>query len=232
MNKNKGIIALFILGMIIVATPHLLQMFNNFMQKKQVEKFISDANGNSETTLKEKIAKTQKCNEEVYADLDGFHDPFEEHQEKLIVFNECLGVTDDDVFAALEIPKLKLIIPIYLGSSEEVLSKGVGQVEGSSLPLGGKSTHTVLAGHRGMWTKKMFRDIEELHRGDVFYIHTLEETLTYEVYQQKVIYPYQTDDLEVQENKDIATLLTCHPYRFNYQRLLIQAERTHNSPPT
>src|SRR5690625_5736360 len=87
------------------------------------------------------------------------------------------------------------------------------QVEGSALPLGGESTHTVLAGHRGMGTKAMFRNIDQLNDGDLFYIHTMNETLTYEVYRQKVIYPNQTDDLEIVENKDLATLLTCHPYR-------------------
>src|SRR5690606_37410216 len=102
---------------------------------------------------------------------------------------------------------------------------GIGQVEGTSLPLGGLNTHLVLAGHRGMGTKEMFRNIDKLDAGDTFYIHTMHATLTYEVYDQSIIYPHETDILEIQEGKDLVTLLTCHPYRHNYQRLLIHAKR-------
>ena len=223
--KYKGIMSLFLIGLLILAYPHIAQFINNYLQKSQVEKFQSGLDHLSDNEINELMARAQKCNKEIYYDLDGFRDPWGDNQEKLTAFNECLGFGDDDIFGAIEIPKLKLVIPIYLGSSEEVLSKGIGQVEGSSLPLGGENTHTVLAGHRGMGTKAMFRNIDELHDGDVFYIHTMNETLTYRVFNQEVIEPHETDSLEVEENRDLATLLTCHPYRYDYQRLLIQAER-------
>lgn len=231
LKKHKGILLLFLAGLAILIYPLIAQHINNIIQKKQVnnyQEFVEDLTNEQIDAI---IEQADKCNEEIYYNADGFRDPFGDQQEKLSAFNECLGVdlnkefTDEDIFSALEIPKLKLVIPIYLGASEENLSRGIGQVEGSSLPLGGDSTHTVLAGHRGMGTKAMFRNIDELDDGDVFYIHTMHETLTYEVFRQKVIYPTQTNDLEVFENKDLATLLTCHPYRHNYQRLLIQAER-------
>lgn len=225
MKKYRGLIILFGLGLLILLYPHIAQIVNNYLQKNQVEQFQNGLDDLSEEEINELMAKAQQCNEEVYYNIDGFRDPFGDNQEKLTAFNECLGFDDDDIFGAIEIPKLKLVIPVYLGSSEEVLSKGIGQVEGSSLPLGGESTHTVLAGHRGMGTKAMFRNVDELKDGDVFYIHTMNGTLTYQVYGQKVIYPDETDSLEIQEDKDLATLLTCHPYRHNYQRLLIQAER-------
>lgn len=245
MRTYKGIIALFILGLAVLLYPHAAQFVNNYLQHNEVENFQDYVASLSEDEIDDIMEQAKHCNEEIYYDADGFRDPWGDDQEKLTAFNECLGVTnnstdgsstdnneskdinfaDDEIFSAIEIPKLKLVIPIYLGSSEDVLSKGVGQVEGSSLPLGGDSTHTVLAGHRGMGTKAMFRNVDQLNDGDVFYIHTMNETLTYEVYKQKVIYPDETDDLEIIENKDLATLLTCHPYRHNYQRLLIQAER-------
>lgn len=223
--KYKGIIALFIIGFAILIYPHLAQYINSYSQKNQVEEFHNHFDELSEEEVNEMMDRAKVCNEEVYYDIDGFRDPFGDNQQKLTDFNECLGFDNNDIFSAIEIPKLKLVIPVYLGSSEDILSKGIGHVEGSSLPLGGESTHTVLAGHRGMGTKAMFRNIDELNDGDVFYIHTLNETLTYQVYSQKVIYPDETDDLEIIEDKDLATLLTCHPYRHNYQRLLIQAER-------
>lgn len=129
------------------------------------------------------------------------------------------------MFSAIEIPKLELMIPIYLGSSDEILNRGVGQVEGSSLPLGGNSTHSVLVAHRGMGTKAMFRNVDELHEGDIFLIHGNTGTLKYQLTAQRVIYPHETASLEIEEDKDLATLLTCHPYRYNYQRLLIHAEQ-------
>ncbi len=225
MMKHKGIMSIFIVGLLIMAYPHIAQIMNNYFQKNQVEEFQSGLGDLSDDEINELMERAQSCNKEIYYDLDGFRDPWGDNQEKLTAFNDCLGLDDDEVFGAIEIPKLKLMIPIYLGSSEEVLSKGIGQVEGSSLPLGGESTHTVLAGHRGMGTKAMFRNIDELNEGDVFYILTMNETLTYRVMKQEVIYPHETDSLEIVEDKDLATLLTCHPYRHNYQRLLIHGER-------
>lgn len=234
MKTYKGIILLFITGFVILIYPHAAQYMNNLVQKNEVNDFHAFTDKLTDEEIDSIMEQADKCNEGIYYDEDGFRDPFGSQQEKLSAFNECLGhqsigdthdFSPEDTFSALEIPKLKLVIPIYLGSSEDNLSRGVGQVEGSSLPLGGDNTHTVLAGHRGMGTKAMFRNIDELDDGDVFYIHTMDETLTYEVYRQQVIYPDETDDLEIVENKDLATLLTCHPYRHNHQRLLIHAER-------
>jgi len=228
MRSNKWIIFTFVIGLLILIYPHVAQIFNNDLQKKQVNEFKTMINELPQDDIEKLMDKALRCNEEIFDKSNGFHDPFEENKAKLQSFKQCLGIEDDAMFGAIEIPKLKLLIPIYLGSSEEILSKGVGHVEGSSIPIGGKGTRTVLAGHRGMWTKAMFRNIDELHDGDVFYIHSMDETLEYKVYKQQVIYPDETDSLAVEDNKDLATLLTCHPYRYNYQRLLIHGERIQN----
>lgn len=221
--KRSLIFFIFFLGLAILIYPHAAQYINNYFQKEEANKFIEQEL--SEEELDEIMEEVAMCNEQVFYDETGFRDPFGTNEEKLDSLQECLGLSDDDAFAALEIPKLKLAIPIYVGSSEAVLSKGVGQVEGSSLPLGGDGTHTVLAGHRGMGTREMFRNVDQLADGEVFYIHTYDGTLTYEVFKQEIIDPSETDSLEIEEDKDLATLLTCHPYRSNAQRLLIQAER-------
>lgn len=223
MKKKSTIIGIFFIGLIIFLYPHIAQWINAKLQKGQVDDFRDMEM--SEAELNELMEKAQVCNEKIYYDSEGFRDPFGDNEEKLQQFQECLGLYDEDMFAAIEIPKLKLVIPIFLGSTDEILSKGIGQVEGSSIPIGGESTHTVLAGHRGMGTKAMFRNVDELLPGDVFYIHTLGESLVYEVYDQNIIYPDETESLEIEEDRDLATLLTCHPYRHNYQRLLIHAER-------
>lgn len=225
MKSKKGIILLFILGLSIFIYPFAAQWINGYLQKKQVDEFQDGLEGKTDVEIEKLMETAASCNEEIYYDSDGLRDPFGDEQEKLQKFQKCLGIQEEDIFAAVEIPKLKLVIPIYIGASDEILSKGIGQIEGSSLPIGGKSTHTVLAGHRGMGTKEMFRNIDQLHDNDIFYIHTMNETLTYRVFRQKIIYPHETDSLEIVEDKDLATLFTCHPYRYNHQRLLIQGER-------
>ncbi|WP_052127350.1 class C sortase [Pontibacillus litoralis] len=225
MRKYIGVIIIFLVGLGIVIYPHFAQWFNGYMQSKQVKQFQTELETYSKDDIEEMMSKADACNKDIYYDESGFHDPFVNKDEKLEKFKNCLGVEDDEMFSAIEIPKLGLLIPIYLGATEDILDKGIGQIEGSSIPIGGDSTHTVLAGHRGLGTKEMFRNVDELETGDKFYIHTMDETLTYQVYTQKVIEPHETESLEIKEGKDLATLFTCHPYRYDYQRLLIQAER-------
>lgn len=225
MKKNSWMILLFLLGFSILVYPHIAQWINDYLQKEQVHQFRTELEEKSLEEIEQLMEKAQQCNEKIYYDHNGFRDPFGDNEEKLHQFQECLGIHDETMFGAIEIPKLKLVVPIYLGATDDILSKGIGQVEGSSIPIGGEGTHTVLAGHRGMGTKEMFRNIDELNEGDVFYIHTMNESLTYQVFKQQIIYPDETDSLEIEEKQDLATLLTCHPYRHNYQRLLIHGER-------
>jgi len=216
---------MFFLGLGIILFPRVAESLNTVKQSQEVESFKKDIAEKDDEEIEKELSRVEDCYNKVYYDEHGIHDPFEESNEKLNQFRECLGIEKDEIFASLEIPKLNLSIPIYLGSSKLILDMGVGQVEGSSLPLGGRGTHTVLAAHRGMGTKAMFRNLDELYEGDVFYIHGSTGTLKYRVTQQRVIYPYETSSLDLEEDKDMATLLTCHPYRYNYQRLLIHGER-------
>ncbi|API93195.1 class C sortase [Virgibacillus pantothenticus] len=225
MKGKKVIILLFVVGLIILVYPHAAKLVNSFLQKQQVGQFQTDLEEKSDEEIDALMKKASACNKEIFYDSSGLRDPFVNNEKKWNKFKNCLGIDDDEVFAAIEIPKLGEMIPIFLGATEETLEKGIGQIEGSSLPVGGKSNHTVLAGHRGMGTKAMFRNVDELRDGDVFYIHTITGTLTYQVYNQEVIAPDETEPLEIQENRDLATLFTCHPYPTDRERLLIQAER-------
>src|SRR5699024_3232989 len=151
----------------------------------------------------------------------GVNDPFTNNYDQK-AHKACQEpIEKKQLISSLEIPKLNEIIPIYLGASEDNLAKGVGQVEGSSLPVGGVNSHSVLAGHRGMWTKSMFRNLDELMIGDTFYVHTLDEKLAYEVYDVKVILPHETETLHVQKERDLVSLITCHPYGDNTHRLVV-----------
>lgn len=131
----------------------------------------------------------------------------------------------------IKIPKIDVNLPIYEGTSDEVLLKGVGHLEGSSYPLGGDSTHSVLTGHRGLAEAVLFTDLDKMQKGDKFYLHVMDEVLAYQVDQVKVVEPEHTEDLEIIPGGDYCTLVTCTPYAINTHRLLVRGERTEYIPP-
>lgn len=222
MNKNKFIIVLFVLGLLILSYPYISQFINNKLQEKEVEQFNHKKSELNTEEITNHLKSADQYNKSIFEGQDGFHDPFAEDSAE---FESEDGLTDEELISTIEIPTMNLSIPIYLGTTEASLSRGVGQVEGTSLPVGGQSTHTVLAGHRGMGTKEMFRNLNDLHEGDTFLIHTLKDTLKYKVYKTDVVLPHETEELEIFEDKDLASLITCHPYRQNTHRLVIYGER-------
>ena len=131
----------------------------------------------------------------------------------------------------IEIPKIDVYLPIYSGTNEDVLQKGVGHLAESSYPIGGTSTHSVLTGHRGLPSAVLFTDLDKLEEGDVFYLHVLDEVLAYKVDQIKVVLPEETQDIGIVEGKDYCTLVTCTPYAINTHRLLVRGERAEYIPP-
>ena len=140
-------------------------------------------------------------------------------------YDSQLDIAGGGIMGYVEIPKIQVNLPIYHGTDAEVLDRGVGHLLGSSLPMGGKSTHTILSGHSGMASQKMFTDLEQLVPGDVFYLNVLGETLAYQVIQIDTVLPYETDLLGVIPGEDLCTLVTCTPYGINTHRLLVRGSR-------
>ena len=136
-----------------------------------------------------------------------------------------LDVAGNGIMGYVEIPKIQVNLPIYHGTDAEVLDRGVGHLLGSSLPVGGESTHSILSGHSGMASQKMFTDLEQLVPGDVFYLNVLDETLAYQITEINTVLPYETDLLEIVPGKDLCTLVTCTPYGINTHRLLVRGSR-------
>ena len=155
-------------------------------------------------------------------------DPFKEDtsQEDLAEYESLLNLMDDGVMGTVEIPVIDVSLPIYHGTSESVLQKGVGHLHGTSLPVGGESTHTVLTGHTGLSKAKLFTDLTEMEEGDIFFLHVMGENLAYEVDQIKVVLPSELDDLKIVPGEDYCTLVTCTPYGVNSHRLLVRGVRT------
>lgn len=141
-----------------------------------------------------------------------------------------LGIKKGDMLGYVEIPNININSPIYFGTDSSTLKKGVGMLEGTSFPVGGESTHSVLAAHTGLTTQKLFTDIDKLKKGDIFFVHVFKKDMAYKVDQIKVVHPDQIEDLKIIKGKDYVTLLTCYPYGINTERLLVRGERTKLTP--
>lgn len=152
------------------------------------------------------------------------NDQFKEkyHKEEL---KELMSIDDSNIMCILDIPKLDLNIPVYYGTEEEILSKGIGLMENTSLPVGGKGTHSVLTGHTGYGGLRLFTDLEAMKKGDVFYVLSLGKTLTYQVDDIQVVLPEETENVRLYSGKDYVTLVTCTPYGINSHRLLVRGTR-------
>lgn len=149
----------------------------------------------------------------------------ENNHNKLEKFNYDEILSISGAMAYIDIPKIKVYIPIFHGTDDEELQQGVGHMKDTSFPVGGKSTHSVIAGHTGLPTAEIFTDIDQLVNGDVFYIHVLDEILAYKVDQIKVVLPSETEDTQIVQGEDYVTLLTCTPYGINDHRLLVRGTR-------
>ena len=145
--------------------------------------------------------------------------------EAAAAYNELLNPTGSGIMGYVEIPKIQVNLPIYHGTSEAVLEEGVGHLVGSSLPVGGDSTHAVLTGHSGVAEKKLFSDLDQLKVGDAFYLKVLGETLAYEVTEIHAVLPHETELLELVRDEDLCTLVTCTPFGINSHRLLVRGSR-------
>ena len=147
-------------------------------------------------------------------------------EEETAYYNSLLQTGTTDMMASIQIPSIQVSLPVYHGTGEEVLQAGIGHVEGTSLPVGGASTHCVLSGHRGLPSAKLFSELDQVKEGDFFYIHVLGEQLAYQVDQIQVVEPQQMETLDIVSGKDYCTLVTCTPYGVNSHRLLVRGVRT------
>lgn len=152
--------------------------------------------------------------------------------EEMREYNGLLNVGGTGLMAYLDIPKIDVTLPIYHGTSNDVLVQAIGHIAGTSLPVGGAGTHCSVSGHRGLPNAQLFTNINKLDTGDLFVVTVLDRILTYEVDQIRVVLPAEIDDLTIDPNKDYMTLVTCTPYGVNSHRLLIRGHRVDNLPET
>ncbi len=222
-KRNWPFIGIFLLGFLILSYPLISRWYYSIETKNVVATFDAEKAKLSEEEVKRRLDLAKAYNSTLHNQVT--NDPYtkEEKQEgvseyaRMLMINEYIG--------HIQIPSIDLDIPIYAGTGENVLQKGAGHLEGTSLPIGGEPTHTVITAHSGLPTATLFTNLNKVQMGDIFYIHNLAETLAYQVDQIKVIEPTVFDDLLIEEDKDYATLLTCTPYMINTHRLIVRGHR-------
>lgn len=218
-----------ILVLIIALSVLLYPTVSNYLYEKNGARVISSYDENavrlSESEKKEMLEAARQYNGELLGNLE-LLDPFSPLKKEVDArYQSLLSTNEAGMMGYIRIPKIDVELPIYHGTEETVLQSGVGHFEGTSLPVGGESTHAVLTGHRGLPSKLLFTDMDELAEGDIFYIKILGETLAYQVDQILTVLPEDTKALTIAPGKDYVTLVTCTPYAVNTHRLLVRGMR-------
>ena len=231
MKRKLSIILMsliFLSGLGIMLYPVISNAYMEYKQKSVITNYEETVKEMPKDTINEELERASDYNKLLIGTAI-VTDPFDpEAQKKLEESSDYFNILNLDekgLMGNIVIPKINVNLPIYHGTSEEVLQKGVGHLKNTSLPVGGESTHAVLSGHTGLSSAKLFTDLDKLEEGNIFYIKTLGETFAYEVDQIKVVEPHETSDLLIESDKDYVTLVTCTPYSVNTHRLLVRGTR-------
>lgn len=231
---KKIITFLFIVASaILMFYPWISNFVNQHEADITVESYKKKEQSLSEKQKEEMWKKAQQYNADLAKNQVELTDPFQESQSAIksgLIYNQLLNLDGSGMMSYVEIPCINVNLPVFHGTSASVLERGVGHLEGSSLPVGGSSTHTVLTGHTGLNSAKLFTDLTEVQKGDLFYLHTLGKILAYRVIDIQVVLPENTESLLIQDGRDLATLITCTPYGVNSHRLFVTGVRTKYDP--
>ena len=218
------LLLVFLVGLSLLLYPTFSDWWNSLHQSRAVTGYAEQVASLSDELYDQLLAEARAYNET----LVGKSGRFTLSDEELEEYEQLLSVEDTQVIGYVQIEKIDVYLPIYHGASSAVLQVGVGHLEGSSLPVGGESTHSVISGHRGLSSARLFTDLDQLEEGDTFVITVLDETFTYEVDQIRIVEPTDYSELAIVEGEDYCTLMTCTPYGINTHRLLIRGHRVEN----
>lgn len=218
------LVLILLVGLSLLLYPSVSDYWNFFHSSRAISAYAEDVANLDEAQYEEMWSAARAYNRALAERSTNFalSDAQKEEYEKL------LDISGVGIMGYLEIPELNMSLPIYHGTEESVLQIAAGHLEWSSLPVGGESSHCVISGHRGLPSAKLFTDLDKLQEGDVFVLRVLDEVLTYEVDQIRVVEPSQVSDLEIVEGSDLCTLVTCTPYGINTHRLLVRGHRIEN----
>ena len=222
---NLILVFIGLVGVGLIAYPSFSDWWNNFHQSRAVASYMEAVASMDKSKYEDLLKKADDYNA-VLAKTGIKWNLTEEEQEE---YNSILNINDSGIMGYIDIPKINIELPIYHGTSEAVLQVAVGHIEGTSIPVGGRSTHCVVSGHRGLPSARLFTDIDKLVEGDTFTLTVLNRTITYEVDQIRIVEPTDLSDLQIVKGKDYCTLVTCTPYGINTHRLLVRGHRVANA---
>ncbi len=227
------IMILFLAGLSLLLYPLVANQWNNYRQGQLISDYEQTvAELESQGTVDYEMERNQAFayNNALLPSIlpDSFAVASASGEDE--TYMSCLNIGGDGIMGTIEIPKIKITLPVFHTTDEEVLEKAAGHLEGSSLPVGGESTHCVISAHRGLPSASLFTDLDKMKEGDHFLLHVLDDTLCYEVDKISVVEPEETDTLAVEDGMDLVTLLTCTPYGVNSQRLLVRGHRVPYDP--
>ncbi len=223
MRKHKTVILLtlgFLVGVCVLLYPAISDYWNSKTQSRAITDYESVLDNLNAEEYKSIMDKANEYNKSLYETKNPMF-----NYKKVPGYYESLSISENGMIGYLKIDRIGVELPIYHGTSDDVLNKGVGHLQGSSLPVGGESTHSVMSAHRGLPSSKLFTDLDRVEIGDTFQIVVLDQVLTYQVDFIKTIQPDDLSDLQIVEGEDYCTLFTCTPYGINTHRLLVRGVR-------
>lgn len=226
-KKNFVNILICLIGFVgagLLAYPTVADWWNSFHQSRAVASYAQAVAELDEATYDKLLSEAEAYNKKLAE--TGIIWTMSKKQMK--EYDALLSINDTGIMGYIDIPKINIQLPIYHGTDEAVLQIAIGHIAGSSLPIGGKSTHCIVSGHRGLPSAKLFTDIDKMSEGDIFTMTVLDRTVTYEVDQVRIVEPTNLSDLQIVEGKDYCTLVTCTPYGINTHRLLVRGHRIAN----
>ena len=218
------LILMLLIGLSLLLYPSVADYWNSFTQSQAIINYAEQV-ANLDTEQYDHIWQDAFA---YNASLVGRRNDYLLSDEQRSEYNRLLNVAGNGIMGYIEIPSIGVELPIYHGTADSALAVAIGHLEWTSLPVGGADSHCVVSGHRGLPSAKLFTDLDQLALGDYFLLHILDETLTYEVDQIRIVEPTQTDDLLIQEGKDLCSLVTCTPYGINSHRLIVRGHRIEN----
>lgn len=222
------LVLLFLMGLSLLLYPTVSDYYNSFHASRAIVSYsqqVSDLEDDAYQTIFEEANRYNQA-------LAQAMNPWQFAKDHPDEYLQALHVSADGIMGYIEIPLIDVYLPVYHTTGEGVLQVGVGHLEGTSLPVGGVGTHAVLSGHRGLPSARLFTDLDKMVQGDLFYLHILDETLTYQVDQIRIVEPDEIQALEILPEQDLCTLVTCTPYGINSHRLLVRGHRIETTPQT
>ncbi len=211
-------------GFGLILYPSVSDWWNSMHMSRAIASYIDTVNTMDETQSRQVLKEAREYNEHLRTLPDHWH----LSDEELAYYEKMLNVDGSGVMGYLTIPKIDVRLPVYHGTEEAVLQRAIGHLEGTSLPVGGKGTHAVVSGHRGLPGARLLTDLDRMQIGDTFYLTVLNQTFTYAVDQIKVVLPSEMEELEIDPEQDYVTLVTCTPYGINTHRMLVRGHRIPN----